>query len=199
MSNYLSCLLFILISFKCFGQEQKEQKIFRFEEEFSIYITQNNTFGDNFLAKANKPKIGFGAEIVIFKIYDFGLGFGLEKGYHTVTNKAIGGNISSTNSTLANVNLIYNIKLNNTLRLDPFIGIGEFHLIQRTGKKRFGKQKGTNFGIGTNISYKLNNSISLLSGIKFNYSKLNVNTNEEFIDFFDNAQIVQLKMGLLFR
>lgn len=195
MQNIFLKLILLLSFFK--GISQEEKKIFRFEEEFSFYYLQNNNFGTNFLAKANKPIIGFGAELVLFKVYDFGLGFGIEKGYHKVTDNALGGNIENTNSTLLNLNLHYYRNIGKKFRLNPFLSFGELSLKQRTDKKHFGTQRGTNIGFGSNFTYSISKEMSIYTGLKYNFANLKVNTSEEFINFFDHTQQIQLKFGIL--
>ncbi len=190
--------ILLLFNFSVFAQSQNENsnKVFNFATEFSVYGIQTNNFGNNFLAKANKPYlIGIGTQLVLFKVYNFGLGYGGEFVKHQVTNNSLGGNIKNTNATFLNLKLIYYQDLKSKFRIEPLIGIGQATLNQRTGKEKFGKQTGTSFYLGSNLSYKINNNIAFFVGIDYRYTKYKVNTNTDFISFFDNSNQVQLKLG----
>lgn len=173
------------------------KKIFRFEEELYVYFHRNIYFGDNFMADAHHTIFGLGLDLVPIKIYRFGLGFNYERSYQRVTNIAMAGNIKNTNSDTYQLNLIYNHELNEVIRIDPFIGIGNIDLIQRSPGQNFGKQNGTTWNIGSNILYRFNPNVSLFAGIAYRSAKMNVKTTEEFRPYFTEIKAIQFKFGIV--
>jgi hypothetical protein len=177
---------------------KENQKIFRFDEELYAYLHRNNYFGDNFLSDAHQTTFGFGLELIPFKIYRFGIGTNFEKSYHKVTNIAMAGNIKSTNSNTYQLNLIYNHNLNEHFRLDPYVGIGNIDLIQRSPGQKYGRQNGTTWSIGSNLLYKFENNISVFAGLAYRSAKMNVKTSEEFRPYFSEIKGFQFKFGIVF-
>lgn len=195
-------LVLLLITQLVFGQTDstKTKKEFKFEEEFSIYGFKTKHYGNNFLNKANKPEIaGFGAQLVLFKVHDLGFGIGGDLLSYRVTDKALGGNIERSNIKRLYGKLIYYVNINEDIRIEPLVGYDKFIIQQRSGDKKFGRQEGNAFIIGTNVTYKIDKTLAFFIGIEYLKSKIEVNTNPEFETFFNQSKQLNLKLGILLR
>lgn len=179
-----------------YGQEKKPKSPSIFTEEFSLYIIAPNNFGDNYLAKANKPRIGIGANLYLFKFKNFKLGMGYDYIGYSITDVSLAGNIGSSRNNSAYGLLGYEIKLSNKLYLQPYLGFGSVKLNFKSGDRSFGHQNGNDFRIGCNVEYKLDKIVSAFAGFGFVSTNYDINTAPEFVSFYDNSKMLQINIGI---
>lgn len=191
--SFLIILFCLKISY---GQEKKTKSILTFKPEFSLYAIAPNNFGDNYLAKANKPHIGIGANFNFVKVYDFKLGMGYDYIYYSITDVSRAGNIGSSRYNSFYGILAYEINLSNEISIHPYLGLGGVNLNFKSGNRGFGHQTGTDFRIGCNIDYKLDKTISAFAGIGYVSTKYNIYTAPEYISFYDISKMLQINIGI---
>lgn len=191
--SFLLILFCLNISY---GQEKKTKSILTFKPEFSLYAIAPINFGDNYLAKANKPHIGIGANFNFVKVYDFKLGVGYDYISHSITDITRAGNIGSSRYNSFYGLLAYEIKLSNKFYLQPYLGLGTVNLNFKSGSKSFGHQTGNDFRIGCNFNYKLDKIVSTFIGIGFISTNYDINTAPEFMSFYDNSKMLQINIGI---
>lgn len=177
------------------GQEKKTKPSLVFKPEFSLYAIIPNNFGDNYLAKSNKPHIGIGTNFNFLQVQHFKLGMGYDYIYYSITDVTKAGNIGSSRYNSFYGLLGYEIKLSNEFYLQPYLGLGSVKLNFRTGEKSFGHQTGNDFRIGLNLDYRLDRTISAFAGIGYVSTGYNINTAPEFVSFYDNSKMLQINIG----
>lgn len=179
-----------------YGQEKNNKSTLAFKPEFRLYSIISNNFGDNYLSKANKPNIGLGSNFDFIELKHFHIGIGYEYINYSVTDITRAGNINNTQYSTFHGLLGYEIKLSNDFNLQPYLGIGSVKLKFKSEDRNFGHQDGTNFRIGFNTNYKLTQSIFAFAGVSYVSSKYDINTNPEFVSFYDNSKTIQLNIGI---
>jgi hypothetical protein len=179
-----------------YAQEKKTKTSLAFKPEFSLYAIAPSNFGDNYLAKANKPHIGIGSNFNFLQVQHFKLGMGYDYISYSITDISKAGNIGSSRYNSFYGLLGYEIKLSNEFYLQPYLGFGSVKLNFRTGEKSFGHQTGNDFRIGFNVDYKLDKTISAFGGLGFVSSNYDVITAPEFISFYDNSKMLQINIGI---
>lgn len=92
--NFLLILFCLTIS--SYGQEKKAKTSLDFKPQFSLYVIVPNHFGDNYLAKANKPHIGVGTNLNFIQVQHFKLGMGYDYISYSITDVSKAGNIGSS-------------------------------------------------------------------------------------------------------
>ncbi|MEL1241907.1 outer membrane beta-barrel protein [Flavobacterium flavipallidum] len=191
-------ILFVLLfcTKLSYGQEKNTKGILAFKPEFRLYGIIPNSFGDNYLSKANKPKIGIGMNFDCIELKHFQVGIGYEHINYTVTDITKAGNINNSVYTSLYGKMGYEIKLSNNFNLKPYLGIGSAKLKFKSEDRNFGHQDGTNYRIGFNTNYKLTQLISAFAGVSYIYSKYKINTSPEFVSFYDNSKTIQLNIGV---
>jgi len=191
-------ILFILIFCIKFsyGQEKNTKSILAFKPEFSLYSIIPNSFGDNYLSKANKPNIGLGTNFDFIELKHFHIGIGYEYINYSITDITRAGNINNTRYSTFHGLLGYEIKLSNNFNLQPYLGMGSVKLKFKSGDRNFGHQDGTNLRIGFNTNYQLTQSFFAFAGVSYVSSKYDINTNPEFVSFYDSSKTIQLNIGV---
>lgn len=189
--------LLILFCLKLsYGQEKKTKTSLVFKPEFSLYAIVPNNFGDNYLAKANKPHIGVGTNFNIIQFQHFKLGMGYDFISYSITDVSKAGNIGSSRYNSFYGLLGYEIKLSNEFYLQPYLGFGSVKLNFKSGDRSFGHQTGNDFRIGFNVDYKLDKTISAFAGIGYLSSNYDIKTAPEYISFYDNSKMLQINIGI---
>jgi hypothetical protein len=178
-----------------YGQEKKAKSILTFKPGFSLYAISPKNFGDNYLAKANKPDIGIGANFHIVKIYGFELGMGYDYNYYSITDVTKAGNIKSSRYNAVYSLLGYEIDLIKELSLQPYVGFGAVKLNFKSRSRSFGHQTGNDFRVGLNLNYNLDKTISVFGGFGYVSSIYDVQTSPEFVSFYDNSKMIQINIG----
>lgn len=207
----LILLLLLLVSFKVIsqGEIEKEETIteikkpkkvrkIRPDHEFSFYLIKQNDFGDNFLSKAHKPKIGFGIHKNFINIYGFALGAEAESVRYRVTDPSLAGNIKWTQYLNFSGRIAYDYKLSSQLTLVPNIKIGATRLRQRSANKKLGGISGTSYTFGVNLAYNYSKHAYVFTGVNYNYTSYQVNSSPEYLPFFDKSNQIQIHLGIGF-
>lgn len=190
-------ILLILFCLKMsYGQEKKTEITLTFKPEFSLYAIVPNNLGDNYLAKANKPHTGIGTNFNFIQVQHFKLGMGYDYIYYSITDVTKAGNIESSRYNSFYGTLAYETRLSKQFYFQPYLGMGSVKLNFKSGDRSFGHQTGTDFRIGFNIDYKLDNTISAFAGIGYVSTKYEIKTAPEFISFYDNSKMLQINIGL---
>ncbi len=70
-------LFLILFCLKMSYGQEKTKTSLAFKPEFNLYAIAPINFGDNYLAKANKPHIGIGINFNFIQVQHFKLGMGM--------------------------------------------------------------------------------------------------------------------------
>lgn len=179
-----------------YGQEKKTKTSLAFKPEISHYAIITNNFGENYLAKANKPHIGIGTNFNFIQFQHFKLGMGYDYIYYSITDVSKAGNIGSSRYNSEYGLLGYEIKLSNELYFQPYLGFGSVKLNFKSGDRSFGHQTGNDFRIGCKIDYKLNQTISTFAGIGYVSSNYDIKTAPEFVSFYDNSKMLQINIGI---
>lgn len=179
-----------------YAQEKKTKPSLVFKPEFSLYAITPNNFGDNYLAKANKPHIGIGSNFNFLQIQHFKLGMGYDYISYSVTDISRAGNIGSSRYNSFYGLLGYEIKLSNDIYLQPYWGFGSVKLNFKSGDRSYGHQTGNDFRIGCNFDYKLDKTISAFAGLGYVSSNYDINTAPEFVSFYDNSKMLQINIGI---
>lgn len=195
MMKYI-LLLFIICLKISYGQEKKSKTSLDFIPEFSLYVISPNNFGENYLAKANKSRIGIGANLYLIQCKHFKLGMGYDYVGYSITDVSRAGNIGSSRYNSFYGLLGYEIKLSNEFYLQPYLGLGSVKLKFKSADRSFGHQNGNDFRIGCNIDYKLDKTVSAFGGFGFVFSNYNINTAPEFVSFYDNSKMLQINIGI---
>ena len=186
----------LLITTVTFGQDKKEE-IVKFIHHFSMGATYSNFFGNNYLSEGHRnDNYGFFIKLNALKVYKFNIGGLFDKTKLRATDKAIGGNVGTSNLNTANVYLNYNINLNNHLSIEPEIKYGGVEIRQSGIGKKLGVQFGELYGIGANFNYKIDNSLTFFINLNYNKIILDVSTTSEFESYFDNSNSLNISFGI---
>jgi hypothetical protein len=191
-----SILLILFCLNLSYGQEKKTKTSLILKPEFSLYAIVPNNFGDNYLAKTNKPVIGIGANYNFIQVQHFKLGMGYDYISYSITDISKGGNIGSSRYNSVYGLLGYEIKLSNKFNLQPYLGLGLVKLNFKSGNRSFGHQTGTDFRIGCNVNYKLDKTVSAFVGLGYVSTNYDVKTAPEFVSFYDNSKMLQINIGI---
>jgi hypothetical protein len=190
-------ILLILFCLKIsYGQEKKTKSLSIFTEEFSLYVIAPNNFGENYLAKANKPRIGIGTNLYLFQFKHFKLGMGYDYIGYSITDVSRAGNIGSSRYNAVYGLLGYSVKLSPELYLQPYLGFGSVKLNFKSNDRSFGHQTGNDFRIGCAVEYKLDKTVSAFAGIGYVSSSFDIKTAPEFVSFYDNSKMLQINIGI---
>lgn len=186
----------LLFTSVIFGQDKKEE-ILKFNPHFSLGASYFNFFGDNYLSEGHRnDNYGFFIKLNALQVYKFNIGGLFDKTKLKATDKAIGGNVGTSNLNTANVYLNYNINLNNHLSIEPEIKYGGVEIRQSGIGKKLGTQFGKVYGVGANLNYKIDNSLTFFMNLNFNKFILNVKTTPEFESYFDNSNSFNISLGI---
>lgn len=187
-------LLFTTVTF---GQNKKEE-IAKFNPHFSFGATYSNFFGNNYLSEGHRnDNYGFFIKLNAIQIYKFNIGGLFDKTrLRAIDDKAIGGNVGTSNLNSANVYLNYNINLNKHFSVEPEIKYGGVEIRQSGIGKNLGVQFGELFGLGANFNYKIDNSLTFFINLNYNKIILDVSTTPEFESYFDNSNSLNISFGI---
>ena len=189
-------LLFIFCLKISYGQEKKSKTSLDFIPEFSLYVISPNNFGENYLARANKPRIGIGANLYLIQCKHFKLGMGHDYIGYYITDVSRAGNIGSSRYNAVYGLLGYEVKLSNEFYVQPYLGFGSVKLNFKSGNRSFGHQTGNDFRIGCSVDYKLDKTVSAFAGIGYASSSYNIKTAPEYVSFYDNSKMLQINIGI---
>jgi hypothetical protein len=193
--NKLFLVIIFCIQFS-YSQEKKQQLKFHFESRVSAILPFN--VGNNYLAKSNEASLGVNLSFNFIKMYNFKFGGGYDFIPYSITDVSTGGNINSSRYNSIFANLAYEIPIFKKVNLEPNIGIGSSKINLKSGNQRFGHQTGTDFRIGFNLDYELNDYFAFFMGTAYVKTKYDVNTSPEFVSFYDNSSLIQINIGMKF-
>lgn len=176
----------------------QEKSAFQAKPEIKIYGNYTTAFGDNMLAKANDPKIGFGFCTSPFSVYNFKIGFGFDHMRFTVNNVSLAGNIDETFVRNIYGFVAYPFEITEKFAVEPKLGLGGNRLQQKTGDKDFGKMSGTSFILGTSLEYEIVYPLEVFLEADYVTTKFKVKTHPENKDFFQKANQLNFCVGLKF-
>ena len=179
-------------------QEKTNDKV-AFRPDIAITFISNFYFGDNYLAKGHRSQ-SVGAQIKSDWLHynNFNLGIGFEKSTQSVTDYSIGGNIDKTNTNSIILYLSYDLLTKSKFRISPEISYGNIELRQKDGSKFYGSQNGNRYGFGANLNYMLGKYFSLYSNVSLNFYNLNVQTTDEYTNYFNHANAISMSFGIKF-
>ena len=192
-------ILLLFISNFIWSQEQSKPTTagINLVNEIQLGATTSLFIGNNYLAKGHfKPNIGFNISINVLQFNNFKLGGSYERISLKVSDYSIGGNIEKTNMITATVNLLYNFNVSKKLLVSPQLKYGASGLNQKNGSKSYGSQNGNTIGISMNFNYKFDKTISIFSNIGYNHYTFTTNTTNEFQNYFDNSNSLNLTLGI---
>lgn len=193
-----SILFLVLFSTLAWSQTEKKEQI-EFTPEASFAFSSHFYLGDNYLSKGHNDGIGGYLKLNFISYKNFKLGFQFEKTTQKVTDKAIGGNISKTNSNSLGGVISYQLYPNNKIAFEPQFRISGLQLRQKDGSKFYGSQNGTQIGISSDVIYKFNKTLSIFTNVGYNYTFLKVETNPAYKDYFNNSQSINVSIGLIIK
>ena len=179
-----------------YSQEKKQQVKFHFESRLNAILPIN--LGNNYLAKSNEASLGVALSFNFIKMYNFKLGGGYDFIPYSITDVSTGGNINSSRYNSIYAGLAYEIPIIKKVNLEPYIGIGSSKINLKSDNQSFGHQTGTDFRIGFNLDYELNDYFAFFMGTAFVKTKFDVNTSPEFVSFYDNSSLIQINIGMKF-
>ena len=116
-----------------------------------------------------------------------------------MTDFSIGGNSVKTNSNSVIGYFSYDLFKKSKFRISPEISYGGIELRQKSGGKFYGKQRGKRYGLGINLNYMISNYSSFYSNISYNFYDLNVETTDEFREYFNQARAMSISFGIKFQ
>lgn len=174
---------------------QKKETL-EFEPLFRFQLFRPIPFGDHSLSKAHSANVGYGLSLDLVQYKNFRIGTGYDFSQYTVTDFTKVGNIKNSNYSSFYGSIRYDIPIHSDFVIQPNIGFGSVNINQKTRKRSFGDQTGTEYRIGFLTDYKLNQSFSVFLGIHYIHSIFNVNTSAEYQNYFGKAQQLQVAIGI---
>lgn len=192
-------LLALLLNQIAFAQEEPKKKAFTANHQFFLNLNYHYDFGDNFLSKANSPSFaGIGIQYNMLKLYNFKAGIAYDFMNYKVTDKALGGNLNSTNYNSLALKIQYEQSLNSKWTIEPYTGIGQVMIQQRANGSGYGSFYGTSYYLGANVTHKLTEQFSVYGGVNYNFTSYNVKTAKEIEAFFQRSNQLQFSLGIIF-
>jgi hypothetical protein len=191
-----SILLILLCIQLSFCQDKKSKKIIQFYPQLRLNVIVPNNFGDNYLSKANKSDLGIGLNFNFLKFDKFKLGAGYNYIYYSITDISRAGNINSSRYSSFYGATTYEYKVSKHFIIEPYIGLGTAKINFKSAERSFGSQTGTDFRIGFNTDYKIDETITAFIGLGYVQTKYNIKTAPEFVSFYDHSKMLQIQIGL---
>lgn len=188
----------LLVSAVVYSQDKKKEAL-EFRPDIAMTVLTNTYFGNNYLAKGHKsPSLGVQIKTDWLHYKNFNLGIGFEKSTQKVTDFSIGGTISKTNTNSVIGYFSYDLRKKSKFRVSPELSYGGIELRQKSGSKFYGKQSGKRYGLGVNLNYMVSTYTSFYSNVSYNAYNLNIETTEEYKDYFKNANAISISFGIKF-
>jgi hypothetical protein len=191
-------LLFLIFTIQTFAQEEekKSENFVKFDILLRIHAIYSFQIGDYSLAKSHTSYPGIGVSLSLIDIQNFKIGAGYNLEIYNVSDHEKIGNFNASNYSSVFGTLNYEIKVFDKVSVYPNVGIGAAILHQKSGFDSYGYQNGIEYRAGLISDYKISKNVSFFFGVNYIYSKLNMDTNPEFKDYFSNAKKFQLSLGL---
>ena len=191
-------LILLLFSSVLFAQNNntKKSKELEFMVNGRIQALYPIPFGDNALAKAHKPRLGFSGQLNLLDFQNFKAGLGIDFVTYDITDKMLIANKNTSKYTSYYLLISYEYKPSKKIYINPNIGWGSASLDIDSRNSRFGGQSGSEFRIGGILDYKIGKSTYVFGGINYVINKFDIETSPEYKSFFSKANQIQLSLGL---
>lgn len=196
ITTLLFCLFFANLMF-C--QKDENRTSLHFDPKLCISLFSPIQFGNNSLAKSHKSSIGLSLDMSILKYHNFKFNYGFAINQYKVTNHQKVGEYRFTDYIAFYPTLSYEYSVKKII-VSPTFSVG--YVVLRNQKDAgdfYGIQKGIDYRIGANTEYKIKKTFAVFFGIHYIYSKFNINTSSEYIDYYGSTQQIQTSMGIKFR
>lgn len=196
----LLILFFVLPYFATAQEEPIETKQgLSFTPGLLVYLKHDNDFGNSFLTEAHDSKFpGSGFQFNFLRYRNFVFGLGMEFMTYKVVDITMAGNINKGTTSNVFFKTHYLLNLGDSWSLEPNLGIGGSRFRQKSKEKNLNGFSGTKFYAGTNFTYKFDDVIGVFAGLKYAFTKYQVNTAPEFENYFRNSSQIQAIFGISF-
>lgn len=164
---------------------------------FSMSGFYPNTIGNNFINKGHKPNAGIALE-THFRVYNpIQLGFGYSFTNYSVTNIELVGNYFRTNHSTFYFCITAPLPISNKISISPQLTYGLSWLRGKKNSNNIGRQDGQEFRIGSKLIYSLSNSFGVFLSLHFVNNQLEMKTNPEIQDFYNQSQALYFGLGFI--
>ena len=194
-------IIYILI-FLCqiaFSQTKNSNEGLNFDPVFRINAVKTNQFGDNFLAKSNKPDTGINLEFGFLNYKKFSSTLDYNYNYFSVSDIEKAGNINSTRFSSFGAKILYEIDVYENFSIQPYFGIGSPTLTFKSSSTSFGEQKGNDYKLGFYVNCNLDKTLAFSFGTEYNWAKYNIETVPELVEFYKNSNAIKITLGIRLR
>lgn len=199
MGKYLYCIGILISSFISFAQESNIATEKQNREIFKMYSVFPNGIGNNVIAKSHKPNVGIGLRFNVYQANDFFFGIGSDFLTYDVSNIAMVGNASRTNTGYFFLDTAYKIRLYDWLSVNPEFAFGyNYYILKSVNGKdgNMGKQDGPGLQLGSTVDFKIYKRLRLFTGVQYRYTFLSTITDPEFKSYYNNIQQLNIVLGI---
>lgn len=176
---------------------QPRNKVFLKDYNMRVSYIHPYGIGDNFIAKANEGRLGFGFKLSFFSVYRVHFGIAAEFLRYDVSNPALAANVERTGISSASAEFMYEQPITTKLTFMPKIGVGPV-AINQSGMNRYGSINGVKYAAGIYCDYKIIPTIEVFLGIEYSHSNFDLETAAEYQSFFSNVNQLNAAIGLKF-
>lgn len=202
MKKIIATYILLFISTSCFSQiketNQKHNKLL-FKSIFKAQLIYPFHLGNNALADAHRPNLGFSMQYSFLNFNRFQFGIGTDLITYKITNKGVVANLNSSDYFAYYYFLCYDYIISKKIHINPNIGYGFSQLDLGNRNSRFGGQSGDEIRVGFKSDYKIGKATSVSLGLEYISSKYCIQTVPEYVDYFKNSERIQLSLGFRFR
>ena len=178
--------------------ENTAERTFSLRPVSRIYFIFPQQFGDHALADAHDTSWGFGTSMSFIRYADIRFSIGLEFSQYSVSDASKVGNFNFSNNKALHFALSYDLKVNNTIQIAPYVAYGLSQTIQRARSERHATYDGELFRLGAIADYSLHRHMGIFVGIHYINTTFDIDTNPSQLDYFAKSQQLQLTLGLKF-
>lgn len=197
--------LILAISFfqMAFAQEKTSENTFNFEPRVRIHGILPISFGDNYLAKANKSQLSVGANLSMFEYYKFRFSIGVDHVLYDTTDRYMAADVTRSRNTSFYGIVSYEIPLYEKFSVQPYLGAGWTEMYFRRSENSgnftdvsIKKQHGSEFRAGFYLDYEATKIISFYTGVNYVGANYTIHTTPELESYFGKAQTMQVNLGV---
>ncbi len=197
MKNVLFILLF-LVSSCVLGQDKREEKKSIVQPFFRLSLLNHSQLGNYSLAKDFKSALGVNMALSIVTVKRFSFVTGFHYNTYEITNPQNVGNINWLIFRSLYAEIDYTVPVTNEISVVPLISCGYVENQYTSGSRKFGIQDGSEFKVGSIINYRFNKVLSVFAGCNYAMTNLDIETAEEYVDYFGKAKRIEVQFGLKF-
>lgn len=194
MKKYTLFLIFIYGTITAQTNAKKDD--IEFEPIVRFTVFQPIQFGDHSLSKDHSSRIGFGSSLSLASYINFKIGVGFDIVRYTITNKSNVGNINNSDYSSIYGFIAYDKKINSKFSIIPVIGYGDVLINLTSNSRKFGRQGGKELRLGSFLDYNINNTLAAFVGVHYIHTSLKVATNAEIEKYYNQANQIQISIGL---